>query len=307
MTQISVALAALLAFSLNLSCTKKTISDAESSDESTPEVAFIQLEKQELFDFLNFSGVLSPKSQESVYASLSGKVRDLHVHDGSMVHKGQHLLSIKPDSEGFEFNVHLVKAPRAGTIFNKLAKIGIHVDKNQELLSIADLSSFRIEVAATADDLPFLKKNELVEIELSPSQKVKGSIHSLAGVPDPKSKTFTVTIEVPCSKEACQGVYAGLLANVLVKKNPHMGFRLPFKYLRRQKDHILVVNDNNTVSFVPVKVGQHYGQDVEILSGITPQTKIVTSFSSMPQEGETVKIAKPTASTPESSSNTPSE
>lgn len=284
----------ILSFSLNLSCTRKSLSDAEDKDEEEPEVLVIQLEKQELFDHITFSGTLAARSQETLYAPLAGTVKELNVHDGSKVLKGSKLLVIRPDSEGLEYKNHLVKAFRKGTVLGLLAKTGTHVDRNQELLTLADLSAFKTEISATVDDIHFLKKGQEVEIEVSLSQKVKGLVKTVPRTPDPKTKTFAIDIEIPCPKEdTCQHIYPGLLGTVVVKKNPHMGYRLPFKYLRRQKSHILVVNEDNTVSFTEVEVGQHYGQDVEILKGITAQTKIVTSFSSMPSEGQKVKIARP--------------
>ena len=78
---------------------------------------------------------------------------------------------------------------------------------------------------------------------------------------------------------------------VVIKKYPHIGYRLPYKYLRRQKSHVLVVNEDNTVRFVEVEVGEHYGEDIEILKGVNPKTRIVTSFSTMPVEGQKVKLA----------------
>lgn len=283
-----------IVLSMNLACTKKVVDEAEDADEEeVPEVAVIQLQKEELFDFMSYSTTLAARSQVSVYSPLSGSIRELSIQEGVKVSKGQTLLVIKPDSEGFEINDHIVKAPREGTILGGItAKAGIHIDKNQELLSVADLGAFKAEISATVDDLPFLEKDQKVDVHLSVFQKVQGVISFIPRTPDAKTKTFAVIVSIPCpTREACADVYAGLLANVVIKKNPHMGYRLAFKYLRRQQSHILVVNEDNTVRFTEVEVGQHYGQDVEILKGVTPQTRIVTSFSTMPQEGQKVKIA----------------
>lgn len=292
---LSLWIASVFSLSLHLACTRKLVGDLEEDDDDeVPEVAVIQIQKEELFDYMNFSGVLAARSQETLYAPLSGQVREITVQDGTKVSKGKKLLSIKPDSEGNEFRDHMLRASRSGTVINLLAKAGLHVDKNQELLSIADLGAFKTEIAVTLEDLRFLKVGQKVEMTLSSSEKIEGVIQSLAGTPDIKTKTFNVIVKIPCSKlQTCKDVYPGLLANLSVKKNPHLGYRLPFKYLRRQKSHILVVDKENIVRFVEVEVGQHYGQDVEILKGISSETRIVTSFSTMPQEGQKVKIIPP--------------
>lgn len=295
--------AILLGGFLVTSCTKKPLSEASKEDEVS-EVVAVQLKKEELFDFMSFSGTLAAHSQETIYAALSGKIQGLSVQEGLKVSKGQKLMLIKPDSEGYEYRDHVVKASRNGTVLGgMLAKDGIHVDKNQELLNIADLSSFKTELSATVGDLEFLKTGQDVDIILDPSnkdRKVRGKVGIIPRTPDVKTKTFTVPVTISCKDaHACQSVYPGLLGQVLVKKNPHMGYKLPFKYLRRQGSHVLVLNKDNTVSFKEVVVGQHYGQDVEILSGVTEETRIVTSYSSFPQEGEKVKVLAPDASSSE--------
>lgn len=278
-------------------CTLKSLREADESGEGDlTEVTVIQLQKEELFDYLSFSGNLVAQSQLSLYAPLAGQIKELAVKEGSKVKKGDKLLVIKPDSEGNEYRDHVMRAPRAGVVLGGMfAKGGIHTDKNQELLVLADLSSFKIEVSATIEDLKYLKKDQKVDVQLSAYNKdlkVEGLIRSIPRAPDAKTKTFTILVEIPCSeKETCKGVFPGLIARVLVKKEPHMGFKCPFKYLRRQKSHLLVVNDDNTAHFLEVKVGQHYGEDVEILEGITSETRIVTHYSSTPQEGEKVKIS----------------
>jgi multidrug efflux pump subunit AcrA (membrane-fusion protein) len=279
-------------------CTRKSVKEVSDNSEEVTEVTVMQIQKEELFDYMSFSGTLAAQSQESVYAPLSGQIRQLAVQEGARVSKGDKLLVIKPDSEGNEYRDHVVKSPRNGVVLGGMsAKEGIHADRNQELMGIADLSSFKTEVSATVEDLNYLKKEQQVDVVLSPHDKevkILGVVKSIPRTPDAKTKTFTVRVEIPCtSVEVCHQVYPGLLARVLVKKNPHFGFRLPFKYLRRQKSHILVLNKDSTVSFVEVVVGQHYGDDVEILKGITSETRIVTYYSSMPQEGEKVKVTAP--------------
>ena len=301
-SRLEIMLLALLL--LGSACTRQGGKDAEErareekEEKELPEVIVAQFEKQELFDFLTYSGTLAAKTQDLLYAPLAGQIKEVLVQDGAKVASGDKLAVIKPDGEGYEFRDHVVRAVRSGVVIGLLAKAGTHVDKNQELLAIADLSALKIEVSATLDDLKFLNKDEPVSVILhSANDKpstLQGIVKFIPGAPDLRTKTFTVSIAIPCQpREHCRNAYPGLLAKVVVKKNPHFGYRVPFKYLRRQKSHILVLKEDNTASFVTVEVGQHYGQDVEILNGIGPQTRVVTSFSKMPQEGQKVKIASP--------------
>jgi len=74
--------------SINMACTMKIKSENEDTDEDEiPEVEVIQLQKEELFDFMTFSTTLAAHSQVSVYSPLSGHIRKLSVQEGSKVSK----------------------------------------------------------------------------------------------------------------------------------------------------------------------------------------------------------------------------
>ncbi len=292
----------LLSCMIPLACTRSSVKEAqerareEKEDNELPEVVVRTFEKQELYETLSYSGTISAKQQRSVYAPLPGLVNEIKVPDGGFAKKDQTLLVIKPDAEGLEFRDHVIRAPQDGVVIARFVKTGTHIDRNQELLTVGDLSGLKVEVSATLEDLQHLRKDQNVEVWVYNSQEkeapLKGVIKFIPGSPDAKTKTFPVSISISCEiKNNCHRAYPGLLARITVKKHPHEGFKIPFKYLRRQKSHLLVAKDDDTATFIEVEVGQHYGQDVEILKGITAQTRIITSFSKMPQEGQKVKLS----------------
>lgn len=267
----------------------------DKTEDEPPEIVVSEFVKQELYENLSFGGTLEAKSQETLYAPISGQIKKVFVDEGMKIAQGQKLFVIRPDGEGLEFKDHIVYAPSSGNLLALSTKAGTHVERNQNLVAIADLSSFKITIYATVDDLPFLNKVREVEVLLSPERAealvMKGLVQFVSSAPDIKTKTFPVKIDIPCvSAKSCQRVFPGLLARIEIKKNQHFGFKVPFKYIRRQEPHLLIVKADQTTMFVPVKVGQYYGQDVEILEGITEQTRVVTTFTKMPQEGQKVKI-----------------
>lgn len=278
-------------------CKRQSLADEveDKTAEEPPELAISQFVKEELYETLSFGGTLEAKSQETVYSPISGQMKSVFVDEGTKISQGQKLFVIRPDAEGLEFKDHIVYAPTSGVAVALAIKAGTHVDKNQNLVAIANLSSFKITIYATVDDLPFITKVREVDVLLSPEHTqavmMKGLVQLVSSTPDVRTKTFPVKIDIPCpSSKACHRVYPGLLARIEIKKNRHMGFKVPFKYIRRQEPHLLIVNADLSTTFVPVKVGQYYGQDIEILEGIDEKTRVVTTFTKMPQEGQKVKI-----------------
>lgn len=273
-------------------CMRQRVKDKK---DKTPIVEVVQVEKVELFDNLEFAGTISPIEEKTLYAEVGGVVKKVHVKAGEAVQKGKTLLTLIPDADGLDMREHVLKAPRSGIILGDMpGKTGAHVNKTDPLLTVGDLSAFKIKLAATSKDLPYLKVRDSVEIRSFNEEKVfHGNLTFVAKVPDSKTKTFKVTVEVPCKEEdSCTGLYPGLLATVSVKQNPHWGYKVPYKYLRKQKSHLLILKADNTVTYIPVVLGKHYGEDVEIIEGLKAEMEIVSAYSTSPEEGQKVEVLR---------------
>ena len=53
---------------------------------------------------------------------------------------------------------------------------------------------------------------------------------------------------------------------------------------------VFVLNDDNTVSYVPVELGVHKGTDQEIISGLSEGQKVVVKGQSALKDGSKVQV-----------------
>ncbi|MBI2602551.1 MAG: HlyD family efflux transporter periplasmic adaptor subunit [Deltaproteobacteria bacterium] len=283
---------ALLA--LSSACTIRKANDIDKvEEENLAEVAITKLEKSELYETLVFGGTLSPITKQALYPSLPGIVKDLFVKEGAKVKKGDRLVSISPDGMGLKYQDHMVVAPFAGTVIDSPVKIGERVEKSTEVMTVADLSSFKTTVYAALDDLTHLKIGQNVDVIVAPGREneavMQGTVDHIAVAPDKKSKAFPVTVLIKCSRLPCSPLHPGTVVTVSSFKDKHWGFKLPVKYLRNNNKQIIILKEDNNVSWIDVRRGKFYGDDVEIFD-LDPTTRIVSSFSRQLKEGEKVKI-----------------
>jgi multidrug efflux pump subunit AcrA (membrane-fusion protein) len=54
--------------------------------------------------------------------------------------------------------------------------------------------------------------------------------------------------------------------------------------------HVVVIQNNRTVHFIPVTIGRDMGTEVEVRSGIKPADHLVASPSDLLHEGQDVQV-----------------
>jgi multidrug efflux pump subunit AcrA (membrane-fusion protein) len=69
---------------------------------------------------------------------------------------------------------------------------------------------------------------------------------------------------------------------------------------------VAVVGDNNKVQLKAIQIGRDLGDAVEVTAGLSPQDRVIDSPPETLQDGDTVQLAPPTASSTTTQANTAS-
>lgn len=143
----------------------------------------------------------------------------------------------------------------------------------------------------------YSKVNKGMEVELIaeafPGETFKGKVDLVYPTIDPRSHTFPVEIIVDNKDEKLR---PGMFARVTINYGNNFRVVVPdnavLKQVGADDKYVYVLNDDNTVSYTPVKVGIRMGDRYEIISGLNDGDIIVTSGQTRLKNNIKVDIVK---------------
>jgi RND family efflux transporter MFP subunit len=192
-----------------------------------------------------------------------------------------------------------IYAPFAGTITRRNTDIGALINagnsgSNQELFVVAQLDPIRVYVAVPEIYAPAIRNGLVAKIELPAfaGQQFSGKVARTAESIDPATRTLRTEIDVPNRDgKLFPGSYAQVhfAINVAVKR---MSVPVNALLFRAEGPRAAVVGSDGKVHLKPVTIGQDYGTDVEVLSGLDANDSIILNPSDSLEEGQSVNVAK---------------
>lgn len=105
-----------------------------------------------------------------------------------------------------------VRAPIAGTITQRLVKVGDHVTVNEHLFDIIDFDSIVARVYVPEKELPRIAVGQPARItaEAAGGEERRGEVDRIAPVVDARSGTVKVTVAIPPEEGLLPGMYVSV-------------------------------------------------------------------------------------------------
>ncbi len=173
-----------------------------------------------------------------------------------------------------------VRSPGSGVVMMRMPGLeGMAVKPGMELFHIADLSTLWLSVEIFEDQLPWLEIGSPAEIELSyfPGELFTGRVRFVEPQLDEKTRTVGLRIEVPNPRGRLRaGMYATVRFRPVAARDAVV---VPSIALMRTGERNVVIVAEGEGRFTPreVVVGAQGDRSVQILSGLRPGERIVTS------------------------------
>ena len=189
------------------------------------------------------------------------------------------------------------RAPMSGVVQELLLEQGSFVTPGAKIATIVDVARLRMVVRVDETDVVRIKRGQSVEIstDVYPAAKFRGKV-SLISVQADAGRKYDVEIELPNPRQTPlkPGMYGTVSLDPEVG-NKREGLFVPRRAIAGslQQPQLIVVQDDNTVTYVNVTVGETRGEDVRIKDGVTPGTRVVTSGQINLSEGRKVSIVNP--------------
>jgi membrane fusion protein (multidrug efflux system) len=181
-------------------------------------------------------------------------------------------------------NVGDYVSPGGGELSNK--------DDATELFSVADVHKLRIFVSVPQDYIDILKKGVTANITVPqfPGKVFHADFLTDASALDKDSRTVTTELVMDNpGNQIWPGSYAEVHFSVPSDTNTLL---VPENALifQEQGEQVAVVDASNHIVLKKVQVGRNLGQDVEILSGLSPDDRVVNNPSAGLLNGELARI-----------------
>jgi RND family efflux transporter MFP subunit len=193
-----------------------------------------------------------------------------------------------------------IYAPFDGVITARNVDIGDLIDAGasggaaKELFHIAATRRLRVYVSVPQGDSPNAKPGLKADVVLPefPGRRFPGTLVSTAQSIDPASGTLLAEISVDNpTGELLPGAYAEVHLK-LPSASP--GFTLPVSALlfRSEGLRVVTVDSSSRALLVPIVIGRDYGNEVEVVSGLTDGMRIVENPPDSIATGEQVRITQ---------------
>jgi len=184
-----------------------------------------------------------------------------------------------------------VRAPFAGVVTGKKIDVGSMAMPGMQLLTVEDTSSFLVEVAVDEKLSTRLKRGTPVVLVIDAlNQTMKGKVSEVVPAVDPMSRTFIVRIALTGT-----GLKTGLYAKVTIPTGLRDVLTVPFSAVveKGQLTGVYTVDSKGVISYRLVRIGKHFGNNAEILSGLSPGDKAIIAATDRAVDGG--MIAEPSA------------
>ncbi len=183
-----------------------------------------------------------------------------------------------------------IKAPFAGTVSERLVNAGDVAPKHQHLMTLVDSSSLVTDVSVSELLLPGLQVGDEVAVSVDALGKrgLPGVISRIYPTIDPKTrrgKLEVVLEQVPASARA------GQFCRVVITSQRTNAVTIPLAALRRddQGEYVFVIDPDHQIQRRGIRTGLRLSDAVEVISGVNPGDRVVTSGFLGLREGQKVK------------------
>jgi RND family efflux transporter MFP subunit len=230
------------------------------------------------------------------------------------------------DSQLLRLKHTQVLAPEAGMISMRTATVGAVVGAGTEMFRLISKGRLEWRAEVTSHELGRVTPGTAVLVTAPGGARIKGRVRVVSPTVDTQTRNGLVYVDLPMGGQFSAGPPQGKLApsggsaarvatNVGASFKPGMFARGEFELgsskaltvlqsavlVRDGFSYVMRVGADNKVSQLKVQTGRTQGDQVEILSGLKPEDRLVASGASFLSEGDVVRVVEPASKAPEAS------
>jgi len=186
----------------------------------------------------------------------------------------------------------VLRAPFNGFIVNKFVQRGDIAAPGYPLLIVESFKNFNVVANVSSDNVNKLAKGNNVEVVVDAisGSKINGVVLEVNPGAHPASRQYSIKIKLNTPESLKEKIKSGMYARVLVSEKGDAKIMVRKNYIvkRGQLTGVYTVNQNNEAVLRWLRLGKETNGEVEVLSGLRADEKIITTTDV--KEGQKVEV-----------------
>jgi RND family efflux transporter MFP subunit len=196
-----------------------------------------------------------------------------------------------------------LKSPITGVVLDRVTDPGNLIQPGDEVLTIGNFQNVKVRVAVSELALSKINQGQRVKVKLDafPNESYTGTVTRISPAANPQTRQVPVEVTVPNPQGR---IGSGLLARVSFPRQERKRVVIPEAALQQETENntatVFTLNTTTeppTVQAQTVQLGDRANQKVEILSGLSPQTRYIIRSSRPLTSGDAVRLSALSSST----------
>lgn len=179
-----------------------------------------------------------------------------------------------------------ITAPFDGVVTRKLADVGDLAAPGKPLIELEDPHALQFEAAVPEAIIAKVSLDAKLPVRIM-SQEREAAVSEIAPSADPNSRTFLVKLDLP----AATGLRAGEFGRVEIPVSETNVLRAPASaVIQRGQMELVFIVANNHAELRLVKTGRRFGNEIELLSGVSAGEEVLSKGTASLVDGQAVKV-----------------
>ena len=161
------------------------------------------------------------------------------------------------------------------------------------IFTVQQVTPVKLLVGVSESEYTLVTKGDevTVTVDALPGRTFSGKIGRLYPTINPATHTFQAEITVPNNDRVLR---PGMYARVNITYGTNHSIVIPDQAIVKQEGtgqrYVFIMRDESTVSFVPVTLGRHIGNEYEILEGLSEGDRVVAKGQTGLKDGSKVQV-----------------
>ncbi len=237
------------------------------------------------FDTLYQKKSVSPQEYDEVKARYQGAVAR---SEAAQAGESQAKAAVAQAQTAFGYTK--VRSPFNGLVTERKVDPGALAAPGMPLLTVEATGRFRLEVSIDEADLRYVRLGDSVPVKLDiyPDEKLTGKVTQIVPAADPTTRTFTVKLELPANSMLRSGLFGR--ANFTRGERDSLTIPRTSVVQRGALKGVYVVGADQVASLRYITVGDELGDQLVVLSGLSPKETVVSSPGDREIGGKRVEV-----------------